>query len=538
MPSDAPQRIPSVTHHEVVRPMNLAQWIARQGRQRPDAPALAEGERLHATWAEWAQATASLGSTLRADHDLAEGDRVAIVMRNRPQYLEALFATWHAGLVAVPVNARLHREEIGFILQDSGARLVITDDEHADDALSLVPDVPALRSAIVAPSAQWRESLSRTGMPLIDRRGDDPAWLFYTSGTTGRPKGATLTMRNLLMMSLSYFADIDPVTAGDSILHAAPISHGSGLYGLPHIAQGAVSVVPQSGGVDPHEIATLLQRWPRMSFFAAPTMIKRLTGEPDVCDAAAAHLKTIIYGGAPMYLADLEDALTAFGPRLAQIYGQGETPMTITALSKAQHADRGHPRWRDHMASVGVPRTDVEVLVVDEEDRPLPVGETGEIVVRGDVVMAGYWNQPAATADAMRGGWLHTGDLGSFDADGYLTLRDRSKDLIISGGMNIYPREVEEALLRHGRVRAVAVVGRPDPDWGEAVYAFVVPMTPGTAPSVEDLDQLCLDSIARYKRPKAYRFVDNLPTNNYGKVLKRELRELLEAESTSDPDRP
>lgn len=239
-----------------------------------------------------------------------------------------------------------------------------------------------------------------------------------------------------------------------------------------------------------------------------------------------------------MYLADLEDALTAFGPRLAQIYGQGETPMTITALSKAQHADRGHPRWRDHMASVGVPRTDVEVLVVDEEDRPLPVGETGEIVVRGDVVMAGYWNQPAATADAMRGGWLHTGDLGSFDADGYLTLRDRSKDLIISGGMNIYPREVEEALLRHGGVRAVAVVGRPDPKWGEAVVAFVVPTDPDAAPSTADLDQLCLDSIARYKRPKGYRFLDSLPTNNYGKVLKRELRGLLKAESTSDPNRP
>ena len=231
-----------------------------------------------------------------------------------------------------------------------------------------------------------------------------------------------------------------------------------------------------------------------------------------------------------MYLADLEDALGVFGPRLAQIYGQGETPMTITALSKADHADRAHPHWRERMQSVGTARTDVEVLVVDDDDQPLPIGEIGEIVVRGDVVMPGYWNQPAASADTLRGGWLHTGDVGSFDDEGYLTLRDRSKDLIISGGMNIYPREVEETLLRHHGVRAVAVVGRPDPEWGEAVVAFVVAPDPATAPTPADLDQLCLDCIARYKRPKEYHFVDALPTNNYGKVVKRELRERLRAD--------
>jgi long-chain acyl-CoA synthetase len=228
-----------------------------------------------------------------------------------------------------------------------------------------------------------------------------------------------------------------------------------------------------------------------------------------------------------MYLSDLEDALDVFGPRLAQIYGQGETPMTITALSKADHAERDHPRWRERLKSVGFPRTDVEVRVVDDADNELPVGEIGEVVVRGDVVMAGYWNQPEATAETLRGGWLHTGDVGSFDDDGFLTLHDRSKDLIISGGMNIYPREVEEALLRRPDVQAAAVVGRPDPEWGEAVVAFVVAAEGDAQPSVEDLDRTCLDAIARYKRPKDYRFVDALPTNNYGKVLKRELREQL-----------
>jgi long-chain acyl-CoA synthetase len=259
-------------------------------------------------------------------------------------------------------------------------------------------------------------------------------------------------------------------------------------------------------------------------------MVKRLAGDPAVANADLSNLKTIIYGGAPMYLTDLEQAMAVFGPKFDQIYGQGETPMTITALSKADHADRSHARWQERLQSVGAARTDVEVRVVDDADRELPPGEVGEIVVRGDVVMAGYWQRPDATAEAMRGGWLHTGDVGSFDDDGYLTLRDRSKDLIISGGMNIYPREVEEVLLRHPGVRDVSVVSRPDAEWGEAVVAFVVASDGADPPSSESLDQTCLDHIARYKRPKEYRFVETLPTSNYGKVLKRELRDLLRTE--------
>ncbi|HEX9258021.1 MAG TPA: AMP-binding protein [Acidimicrobiales bacterium] len=511
--------------------MNLAGWVERQGRQRPEAAALADGERVHARWAEFAARAAGAAAGLRDGFALSPGDRVAILMRNRPEYLEALFSIWHAGLVAVPINARLHRDEIAYILDHSESAVVVADADHADDVESLVGTVESLRAVVLAPGERWDRLTTSSPAPLTDRGPQDPAWLFYTSGTTGRPKGATLTHRNLLMASLSYFADIDPIMPRDCILHAAPLSHGSGLYGLPHIARGAVSVIPESGGVDGDEIAALLRRWPGMSFFAAPIMVKRLAGDPAIAGAELSNLKTIIYGGAPMYLADLEAALAVFGPRLAQIYGQGETPMTITALSKADHADRDHPRWRDHMQSVGSPRTDVEVRVFDEDDRDLPAGEIGEVVVRRDVVMAGYWKQPEATAETMRGGWLHTGDVGSFDAHGYLTLRDRSKDLIISGGMNIYPREVEEVLLRHPGVRAAAVVGRPDPEWGEAVVAFVVPADGDTPPPPAELDRICLDHIARFKRPKDYRFVDGLPTNNYGKVLKRELRDRLREET-------
>ncbi|WP_392543304.1 AMP-binding protein [Oryzobacter telluris] len=510
--------------------MNPAVWVERHGRRHRDRTALAEGERVHATWGAWAARTASLAGGLRRDLGLQPGDRVAIVMRNRPEYLEALYATWHAGLVAVPVNARLHRDEFAYILEHSGTSVAVTDEDHAQDVESLRGRVASLREVVVAPGERWARLASAPAVALTDLGPHDPAWLFYTSGTTGRPKGATLTANNLLMASLSYFADIDPVSPLDAILHAAPLSHGSGLYGLPHVARGATSVLPESGGVDGDEIAALLQRWPGTSFFAAPTMVKRLAADPAVAAVAPAHLKTVIYGGAPMYLADLEDALDAFGPRLAQIYGQGETPMTITALSAADHADRDHPRWRERVQSVGFPRTDVEVRVVDEDDRPLPTGEVGEVVVRGGVVMAGYWNEPDATAETLRGGWLHTGDMGSVDDEGYLTLRDRSKDLIISGGMNIYPREVEEALLHHPGVRAAAVVGRPDPQWGESVVAFVVATDPSAAPPTDELDRTCLDRIARYKRPKDYRVVDALPTNNYGKVLKRELRDLLARE--------
>ncbi|NDA79019.1 MAG: long-chain fatty acid--CoA ligase, partial [Actinobacteria bacterium] len=434
-------------------------------------------------------------------------------------------------LVAVPINARLHRDEIAYIVGHSGSSIVVADDEHADDVRSLMGDVSCLRSVIVAPGQDWDRMVSSAPSPMVERLATESAWLFYTSGTTGRPKGATLSNRNLLMMSLSYFADIDPISPNDAVLHAAPLSHGSGLYGLPHIARGAVSVIPESGGVEGEEIAALISRWPGTSFFASPTMVKRLTSDTAITSADLSNLKTIIYGGAPMYMADLEDALAVFGPKLAQIYGQGETPMTITALSKAQHANTTHPRWRDHMQSVGFPRTDVEVRVVDEDGRSLPIDEIGEVVVRGDVVMSGYWDNDAATAETIRDGWLYTGDMGSFDEDGCLTLRDRSKDLVISGGMNIYPREVEEVLLQHPTVKAVAVVGRPDPEWGESLVAFVVAVDGARVPTVDELDRLCIERIARYKRPKEYRIVESLPTNNYGKVVKRELRELLESEA-------
>jgi long-chain acyl-CoA synthetase len=372
--------------------------------------------------------------------------------------------------------------------------------------------------------AGYRAYCTGEGMPMRDVAPDAIAWLFYTSGTTGRPKGAMLTHRNLLVMTLSYFADIDTITPDDCTIHAAPLSHGSGLYGLPHVAKAANQVIPVSRGFDIDELVELIATYRGVTCFFAPTMVTRLVNHPTVASMDPTHLKTLIYGGGPMYVEDLRRALDLFGPKLVQIYGQGEAPMTITALSKSVHADTNHPRYVERLGSAGIARSDVEVRVVDTSEGDLPPGEIGEVVVRGDVVMRGYWNDPQASAETLRGGWLHTGDLGAFNEDGFLTLKDRSKDMIISGGSNIYPREIEEVLLRHPGVLEVSVVGRPHREWGEEVVACVVPRPQATVTAAE-LDHLCLETIARYKRPRAYVFVGSLPKNNYGKVLKTALRQ-------------
>jgi long-chain acyl-CoA synthetase len=356
---------------------------------------------------------------------------------------------------------------------------------------------------------------------------DDPAWIFYTSGTTGRPKGATLSHRNLGFMIHAYYADIDTVAPGAANIHAAALSHGAGLYALPSIAQAGTQVLCESPSFDPQEVLALVARHRNVTVWAAPTMLTRLTHAAAESGADTRNLRTVVYGGGPMYVADLQRSLAVLGPKLVQIFGQGESPMTITALGRDHHVEANLP-------TAGRARTLVEVRVVDADGRDLPFGESGEIVTRSDCVMRGYWNDPEATAATLAGGWLHTGDIGSLDARGYLTLKDRAKDLIISGGSNIYPREIEEVLLQHPGVLEASVVGTPHPDWGEEVVAFVV-ARPAATVAAADLDALCLARIARYKRPRRYRFVAGLPKNNYGKVLKTELRAELAAGADRGP---
>ncbi len=508
--------------------MNLAQLLVRAAQVYPEREAVLLGDRPLLRYRELAERAARWAGHLRNSLGLQPGERVALFMTNHVAYLEVLYGAWWAGLVVVPVNAKLHPREVEFILSDSEAAALFVSDDLAPDLRLLLGSLPDLRQVFTPGDAASAAALAAEAIAPLHREPDDLAWLFYTSGTTGRPKGVMQTHRNLYAMTACYFMDVDEVSMDDAIVYAAPMSHGAGIYNFAFVAKAARHVVPLSGGFDPAELVALSRSVGRLCMFAAPTMVKRLVEHIQATAAPADGFKTIVYGGGPMYVEDIQHALATIGPCFVQIYGQGESPMTITALARDQLRDAEQPRWAERIASVGVAQTLVEVRVVGTDGSPMPLGETGEVVVRGETVMSGYWRNPEATAKALRDGWLWTGDMGSLDGDGFLTLKDRSKDVIISGGSNIYPREVEEVLLRHPGVREVSVIGQPDPEWGEEVVAFVA----GDGVDAAALDALCLAHIARFKRPKRYHFVDTLPKNNYGKVLKSALREMLHAGST------
>ncbi|MCV7378636.1 AMP-binding protein [Mycobacterium alsense] len=494
--------------------VNLFAALDQAARRFADRGAVYHGDRLVCTWGELRDRALRLATSIR--ERVGAGARVAIASHNRPEIVELMFATWAAECVVVPINYKLHPLEMAQILDDAGASQVFTS--------------PTIGAGLASVTSAPVETLDSEG---YSRRFEadpsapphtDPstlAWLFYTSGTTGRPKGAMLSHRSLTAMAVAHLADIDAPNEDCSLVHAAPMSHGSGLYVVPYVLRAARQVVPESGAFDPDEFLDLCGNHPAASAFLAPTMVQRLVrtgrGRP-------ANLRTIVYGGGPMYVDSLKGAMAAFGPIFAQIYGQGEAPMTITGLRRADH-ESAQPGDDAILGSVGYPRSGMEVAVLRADGRPASPGEIGEIVCRGDAVMSGYWRNPDATRATLKDGWLYTGDMGSFDARGFLTLRDRSKDVVISGGTNIYPREVEEVLLEHPSVSEACVVGAPDAEWGEVVVAFIVGAD-GTGGAVDpaELDAHLLTRIARFKRPKRYEFVDELPKNSYGKVLRRELR--------------
>jgi long-chain acyl-CoA synthetase len=511
--------------------MNLAHLLHAAATRHPTAPAVTQGGTSW-TYSEFSRRVGATAAWLRGRLGAQPGERIGIAMHNSPGYLQLMYACWHAGLCAVPINARLHPREFAYVLDNAGARACFAS---PDLYAGIRVELPADALALIDADAALIERLAQAP-PMAPHEGQatDPCWLFYTSGTTGRPKGATLTLRNLLFQTHAYYADIDPLDERDTIVHAAALSHGSGCYSLPHVARASHNVITASESFAPGDLFEAIERYARVSFFAAPTMVVRMLDDSGAAHARLDNLKTIVYGGGPMHVPDLARALERFGPRLYQLYGQGESPMTITGLDQRTHQRALAQRNTSVLASAGDARTGVLVRIVDDQDRELPDGETGEIVTRSDCVMAGYWRDSAATEAALRGGWLHTGDLGSRDARGLVTLKDRSKDMIISGGSNIYPREIEDVLLRDPRVAQAAVVGAPHAEWGEEVVAFVVP-APGAAVPAGDLDALCLAHIARYKRPRRYVFVDDLPKNNYGKVLKTALRARLRGDHDADP---
>jgi len=495
--------------------LNLFTVLDQAAARFPDRGALYHGERRLCTWLELRERALRIATAIRAQDN--PGARIAIASENRPEIVELMFAVWAAECVLVPINYKLHPREMVQILDDAGVSQVFASQKVAA-GLATLTGVP-IDTLDAEGFSRWRAAPPSVPPFSTGPGATDPstlAWLFYTSGTTGRSKGAMLTHRSLTAMTVAHLADIDNPDEECSLIHGAPMSHGSGLYVLPYVLRGARQVVPASGAFDPDEFLDLCEHHPGSSAFLAPTMVQRLvqTGR-----RRPSNLRTIVYGGGPMYVESLKKALAAFGPVFAQIYGQGESPMTITGLRRADH--QADQQFADDavLGSVGYARSGMEVAVLRTDGTPAAVDEVGEIVCRGDALMSGYWNNPVATRDTLKGGWMYTGDIGSFDARGYLTLRDRSKDVVISGGSNIYPREVEEVLLEHPGVAEACVVGAPDAEWGEVVVAFIV----GSAEAGE-LDAHMLQRIARFKRPKRYLFVDELPKNSYGKVLKRELR--------------
>jgi acyl-CoA synthetase (AMP-forming)/AMP-acid ligase II len=509
--------------------MNVGTLLTKTARTFPDKLAIAYGPKKF-LYKDFEARVNSLANAL-CNLGIRQGDNVALLQYNYPETLESIFACFKVGCGVVPINWRLHRNEYAFIIDHSEAKAVIVSSEFNKSIIEIRDRIPKAQHLITVADAEgelidYEKLISAESDQFmdVDVQPDDLAWLFYTSGTTGLPKGAMLTHRNLLAMTMNFYADICPgFTPDDVILHAAPLSHGSGLYALPNIGKGATNVVLESKSFDPELVFKSIQEYRVTNIFAAPTMVKLLVDNPALDQYDHSSLRALNYGGAPMLVEDLKKAMEKLGNCLVQLFGQAESPMTITYLPHRDHVLDGTPEQMKRLASAGFPRTDVEVKIFNPNDKELSPGEMGEIVTRSDLVMKGYWRNPEATAETLRSGWLHTGDMGYIDEGGYLFIMDRSKDMIISGGENIYPREIEEVLIKHPAVREVAVIGVADAKWGEAIKA-VVALQPGASAAEEELIGFCKDNIASYKKPKSVDFVDELPKNNYGKILKRELR--------------
>lgn len=510
-------------------PVTIADFARAQARAKPDKTAFKfEGDSV--TFREFDRNANRAANGLLAE-GVRSGQRIAYLGKNSHHYFELLIAASKAGAVMCPVNWRLAGPEIAYILNDAEAVLLFAGPEFAQLARKLRPEAPALKNIIcmetndagLADYASWRDGFADDD-PCARVANTDDAVQLYTSGTTGRPKGAVLSNRALLASFMRARRYENPEwnqwRAEDVSLVAMPCFHiGGTAWGLTGLSYGATGVVMRE--FDPSQVLDFIDAHRISKLFLVPAAMQIVVDQPRAREIDFSPLKFMLYGASPIPLELLKTCMDVFKCGFVQMYGMTETSGTIVALPPEDHDPKGNERMR----SAGKPLAGVEIAILDEAGRSLPAGEIGEIAVRSEMNMSGYWNLPEATAKTLSDdGWLRTGDAGYLDEKGYVYVQDRVNDMIISGGENIYPAEVENAIFGHPAVADVGVIGVPDEKWGEAVKACVV-LKPDAKASPDAVIAYARERIAAYKCPKSVDFVKALPRNPSGKILRRELRE-------------
>ncbi|HYZ21891.1 MAG TPA: acyl-CoA synthetase [Rhodopila sp.] len=507
---------------------NLAHLLVQTARRFPDRPAIIWRERSW-TWAEFLGRVQAAAGALSA-HGVGHGERVLLHARNSNAVLESMFACWMIGAIWVPTNFRLTPPEIAYLARSSGAVAHVFDAAFPEHAAAARAENPACRleSSIGDGGASDWDRLAGFERPVMepaDVDRDHAAWFFYTSGTTGRPKAAVLTHGQLEYVICNHLCDLMPgTTENDASLVVAPLSHGAGIHALPQVARGVPSILLSGERLDCEEAWRLVERHRVTNMFTVPTILTMLTRHEAVDRFDHSSLRHVIYAGAPMYRADQLHALRKLGKVIVQYFGLAEVTGNITVLPAHLHSedDAEMP-----VGSCGFPRTGMEVAILSDAGQKQPPGTTGEICVRGPGVFAGYFDNSEATAKVFAHGWCHTGDLGHVDERGFVYITGRASDMYISGGSNVYPREIEEVLLLHPAVAEACVVGMRHEKWGESGTAVIVPAAGATVTEAELLSHLD-GKLAKYKWPSRFVFWAELPKSGYGKVAKRDVKHLLE----------
>ena len=509
------------------RVMNLATFLTQTAARLPDRPALVI-DGVTTTWRELDARVAALAGVF-TEHGLAKGDRILIHSPNGRELLEVMLACFRIGAVWVPTNYRIAPDDVAYLAQSAGVSAFICHHDfpaHAQvarglEGLELVASTGAAVAGVMGIEALIDQRLAAGSavQPAARVDHDDPCWFFFTSGTTGKPKAAVLTHGQMAFVITNHLCDLMPgTTPADASLVVAPLSHGAGIHYLTQVARGAVTVFSTRAKFSPEEAWRLIERHRITNFFTVPTIVKLMTEDEGVDQYDHSSLRYVIYAGAPMYRADQKHALAKLGPVLVQYFGLGEVTGNITVLPASEHSadDAAMPK----LGSCGYARTGMEISIQDDAGRPLAPCQQGEICVCGPAVFAGYYDNPEANRKAFRDGWFRTGDLGYLDEQGYLFITGRASDMYISGGSNIYPREIEEKLLTHGALKEVCVLGVPDAKWGE------VGVMVGVLHAGADWDEAAfrgwLDQhVARYKQPREFFIWPELPKSGYGKITKK-----------------